>query len=369
MMTPEETTEQPLWRKEADAHKRAMPLQRLLGNGMDYADAVELYRLADNGTPWHKAGEQLGQLSRQRGDETLADGHRSSAKTWYLNAAACYRVGQVPLPDGDEKRRLYTELITSYRAGIELMEPPGEHVGIPWKAGTLWGWLLRPASAIAPPTVVTFGGFDGWREEYHHGATYLLERGVAVLLVDGPGQGETRLFGGLHLDRDFVDAFRAVIDHVLAEPRLGEAIGLWGNSMGGYLAAAVTSADSRVGACCVNGGTVRPAEFPERFPRMATKAQQLLGLEDPAAAVAELSRLHLQPRDLSRIACPLLVLHGTPDQVFLVENARALFDGAASEDKTWREWSDGDHCLYNHSTEKHTLIGDWFADRLSRGTS
>ena len=29
------------------------------------------------------------------------------------------------------------------------------------------------------------------------------------------------------------------------------------------------------------------------------------------------------------------------------------------------EWPDGDHCIYNHSHEKHTLVADWFTDRLT----
>ena len=47
-----------------------------------------------------------------------------------------------------------------------------------------------------------------------------------------------------------------------------------------------------------------------------------------------------------------------------IENARALYDGAAATDKTWSEFPDGDHCIYNHSHDKHTRIADWFADRL-----
>jgi hypothetical protein len=27
-------------------------------------------------------------------------------------------------------------------------------------------------------------------------------------------------------------------------------------------------------------------------------------------------------------------------------------------------FDDGDHCIYNHSHEKHCLIGDWFLDVL-----
>ena len=72
----------------------------------------------------------------------------------------------------------------------------------------------------------------------------------------------------------------------------------------------------------------------------------------------------LTPEDLAQLTCPLLVLHGTPDQVFLIENARALFDQAGAADKTFREWIDGDHCIYNHSHEKHVTVADWLADRL-----
>ncbi|MGP3945895.1 MULTISPECIES: hypothetical protein [Streptomyces] len=57
-------------------------------------------------------------------------------------------------------------------------------------------------------------------------------------------------------------------------------------------------------------------------------------------------------------------LYGSLDRVFLAGNARALYDSAASPDKRWAEWPDGDHCLYNHSHEKHVLVADWFADRL-----
>lgn len=355
----------PPWRKEAEAHKRAMPLQRLLGNGMDYADAVELYRLADSGTPWADAGATLGEADVQRAEEAMNAGHLVTARSWYLSAAACFRVGQVPLPDTRQKRSLYRKLIDIYAAAGQLFNPPAEHVGIPWGGGTLWGWLLRPAGAVAPATVIVMGGFDGWREEYHVGATYLVDRGIAVLLIDGPGQGETRLFGGLVMDKNVTHAFAAMIDYLSADPRLGSQVGIWGNSMGGYLAAATAAADPRVAACCVNGGTVRPAEFPERFPRMIAKVEPLLGITDPGAALDALRGHQLHPTDLAQLHCPLLVLHGTPDQVFLVQNARALFDQAASTDKTWHEWPDGDHCIYNHSLEKHTIVGDWFADRLS----
>ncbi|MGC0370223.1 alpha/beta hydrolase family protein [Microbacterium sp. SLBN-111] len=356
----------PPWKAEAEAHKRAMPLQRLTGNGMDYADVVELYRLVDDGTPWSDAAERLGDVNRARAEDAVDAGHRATAISWYRAAAACYRVGQVPLPDdAEQKRRMYRKLIDDYGAAGALEDPPVEHVEIPWGSGALCGWLLRPRGVPAPATVIIMGGFDGWREEYHVGATYLRDRGIAALLVDGPGQGETRLFQGITMDHDVDAAFSAIIDYLIADGRVGSTVAIWGNSMGGFLAALVASRDPRVAACVVNGGTNRPAEILDRFHRFTAKIQPLLGIDDPEAATAAMNEYVLTPEDLQRLTSPLLVLHGTPDRVFLVENARALFDAAGAEDKTFLEWPDGDHCIYNHSHEKHVRVADWLADRLA----
>ncbi|MBV8786115.1 MAG: prolyl oligopeptidase family serine peptidase, partial [Mycobacterium sp.] len=221
-------------------------------------------------------------------------------------------------------------------------------------------------AAEPPPTVIILGGFDGWREEYQPGAHALLARGMACLLLDGPGQGETRLFGGLYMDpASPTAAYSVALDVLLDDPRVSNVVGIWGNSLGGYLAATAISAEPRFAACCINGGTVRPAELPERHPRFITKVQAMYGLSDPVQALRALENATIDAAGLTRIHCPLLVLHGTPDRVFLVENAHALYTGAASRDKTWKEWPDGDHCLYNHTAEKHALVGDWFADRLA----
>jgi len=354
----------PSWMGEVRAHQRAMPLQRLIGNGMDYADVVELYALAESGVPWAQAGEQLGDRNRERGRAAERAGHLLSAQQWYLFASACYRTGQVPLPDGEPKLRLYRKLIDTFGAAGELADPAWEHIEIPFADNALCGWLMLPHTPTPPPVVIVVGGFDGWREEYAVGAQALLGRGIACLLLDGPGQGETRLFRGMYMNAHFTDAYSAVVDHLIKEPRVGDRIGIWGNSLGGYLAARAAATESRISACCVNGGTIRPAELPERYPRFITKVQALYGISDRDEAFRVVEEATVEESALALLRCPLLVLHGTPDQVFLVENARALYDGAGSTDKTWREWPDGDHCIYNHTAEKHILVGDWFADRL-----
>jgi alpha-beta hydrolase superfamily lysophospholipase len=361
--------DEPPWAAEAAAHRRAMPPQRLLSGGMEWADATGLYAAVDAGVPWHEAARDLGDANRERAEAALSAGRLNTAKSWFLCASSCYRFGQVPLIDWQaDKRTMYRLLIESFGRAAALHHPPIQHIEIRWHGRRLYGWLIRPPENSLPPVVIQIGGFDGWREEYYNNACYLRDRGIASLLIDGPGQGETRLFGRVHLDSRVADAFRAVVDFVVTDSRVSDCIGIWGNSMGGFLAALAATRDPRIAACCVNGGTVRPAEILDRYPRFISKVQALLGMADPAAARDTINRLILAPQDLQALRCSLHVVHGTPDRVFLIDNARKIYDHAGSQDRTFSEFPDGDHCIYNHAHERNCLIADWFAERLaSRG--
>jgi alpha-beta hydrolase superfamily lysophospholipase len=351
--------------KAGKALKRAMPITRLVGNGMDYADAVELHALVDAGIAWHEAAARLGDRNLARAWDRFEHGHRHSARSWFFLASACFRFAQVPLADADpRKRTVYRRMLDAFRRAGELSDPPFEHVELPWRHGRLSGWLIRSEHASPHPFVIQLCGIGGSREEYEVGSRYLLERGLSAFLVDAPGQGETRLFGGLHLDEHVIEAVRALIDVVVTEPLCDGRVGVWGNSAGGWLAALAATADARVAACCMNGGTDRPTEILDRYPRFIGEVQQMTGCSEPEDARDVVDRMTIDPQRLRGLHCPLHVVHGTPDQVFRVEGARRIYDGAPSIDKTLTEFPDGDHCVSNRSHEKHMLIADWFADRL-----
>ncbi|MBI0331242.1 alpha/beta hydrolase family protein [Burkholderia plantarii] len=352
-------------RKELDSHRRAMPLQRLICNGMEYADAHALHAMVGTGVPWIDAGEWLAERNLARAREALAAGHVVTARSYFYYASACLRFAQVAIPrDTRRKQDLHRQMVDAFGAAASLADPPIRKVEIPWADGALSGWLMRPTVEGKVPAVIQFGGFDGWREEYHRGAEYLVERGIAVLLLDLPGQGETRLVHRVYLDLSVQNAVSAVIDR-LGELSLDDsAIGVWGNSMGGYVAAAAAIADQRIVACCVNGGSPTPVELADRFPRYVEKLQALTGLDDANRALHLVRRMDLSER-LGGLRCSLLQLHSVPDQVFLLENARRIHDLAASRDKRLVVWDDGDHCIYNHSHEKNTLVADWFLDQLT----
>src|SRR3954447_16347928 len=91
--------------KAAKAHKRAMPIARLVGNGMDFADAVELHALVDEGVEWHAAATRLADRHLSQARRALVRGHRQTARSWYLLASACFRFGQAMLADDNPRKR------------------------------------------------------------------------------------------------------------------------------------------------------------------------------------------------------------------------------------------------------------------------
>ena len=287
----------------AKAAKRAMPIARLAGNGMAYPDALELHALADAGVAWNHGAERLGDRNLARGHDALVRGHRHSARSWFFLASACFRFGQVVLPDADpRKRALYRRMLDAFEQAGGLHEPRFERIEVAWRHGTLSGWLMRARPSSPCPVVIQMCGIGGSREEYEVGCRYLLERGISAVLLDAPGQGETRLFGGLHLDEHVVDAITAILDVVVADPGCDGQVGLWGNSAGGWLAALAAAADRRIRACCVVGGTDRPTEIVDRFPRFIAEVQQMTGQSDPDEARDVLHRMALDAERLRRVS-------------------------------------------------------------------
>jgi 2,6-dihydroxypseudooxynicotine hydrolase len=53
------------------------------------------------------------------------------------------------------------------------------------------GYRRLPAGSQRPPCVILLGGLDTTKEDYQVVNDLCVERGLATLAFDGPGQGET----------------------------------------------------------------------------------------------------------------------------------------------------------------------------------
>ncbi|WP_196053618.1 alpha/beta hydrolase family protein [Paracoccus lichenicola] len=141
--------------------------------------------------------------------------------------------------------------------------------------------------------------------------------------------------------------------------------GIWGNSLGGTLAALAAATGTFFDAVCANSGSAQPSEAGERFPRFLDKIAAMMGTADRARGTDMLARLDLSER-LPDLSCPLLVLHGGNDTLFSQQNVRKIHDLAGSRDRTMLVWDDGEHCLYSYAAERNAIVAGWFRTRLER---
>ncbi|MER6162820.1 prolyl oligopeptidase family serine peptidase [Streptomyces sp. NPDC001868] len=341
------------------AQHRAMPFTRLTDCGMDPADARRLLADTTAGIPWQDAATMIADVQLERARVSEAAGHRTTARQAYRFASGALMFAQMAYQsDTAEKRDLYAR----HTAATAALAPGVERVEITHRAGVLSGWLCLPPTGAAPATVIVWGGLSGWGAAYLPVADAYTARGLACLLAEGPGQGESRLRHGLYVDERVTEGFARFVDLVEADPRLGGAIGVQGISFGGLFAAHLAAADPRVGAVVVNGAPAAPT-----VPEYRTAREQMaavVGTDAPDRVTEVMDALRFDP-DKHRITCPLLLLHGGQDPLARYEDQEPFLRAADPAAATVRIWPDGEHTLYNHAAERDALTGDWFTDHLT----
>src|SRR5712672_137951 len=151
-------------------------------------------------------------------------------------------------------RDAHLRSVDCYKAALPLMRPTGERVAIPFEGKTLYGILRRPAGASErPPVAIMAPGLDSTKEELHAYAEPFLARGIAILAIDGPGQGEAEY--DIPICGDYERAAKAVCDWIEERNDLdAKRIAIWGVSLGGYYSPRAAAYEKRIRACIALSG-------------------------------------------------------------------------------------------------------------------
>ena len=258
----------------------------------------------------------------EQGWQAKADGHFPEARDHYYIAACFYTNAMWAVYEDGNPRRLgwQEKKRACYDKFILYAGRPIERVELPYQGKSIQALLHLPTGIKAGekvPCVMYIPGMDGVKEDTPATGDPFIERGFAVLAIDGPGQGETRERGITCTASNYADAGKLACDYLARRPEIdAERIGIMGSSMGSYWAPRVVAEDKRFKACAVSGVCMEPGQyaiFNMSSPTFKLNYMYMSGYDEEAAFDDFAKTLTLKGVT-SRITCPYMVVAGEDDE-------------------------------------------------------
>src|SRR5499433_3640547 len=317
----------------------------------------------------------------------FGDGKTASGAQYLQRASAYYHVGERFLqPKSEKGLDAFMRGVRCFRdAAKHFKRPRVEHVEIPYEGASLPALYVHAESQSGKvPAVVFFDGLDVTKEiQYFKGVPDLVARGIACLIVDGPGNGESVRFRDLPLIAETERYATAAYDYLAGRPEIDATrIGVIAISLGGYYAPRAASLEPRF-ACCIAWGAQWDyhAIWAKRLDELASgkvlslsvppeHLQWVLGVSNQAAALKKLEAFRIDGI-VQKMTCPFLLLHGAGDEQIPLSLAEKCFAAVGSKQKTFkvfeREEGGFHHCQVDSITIAVHYMWDWIENVLKPG--
>jgi 2,6-dihydroxypseudooxynicotine hydrolase len=337
-------------------------VHRMLADGIHYRDMMDIRAATPDWQGWPKAWSQKAAEAEQRGDAALAKNATRTAAAELARAALYYHYAQYMLFDDlGLKKQIHDRKVAAFLKAAPLLAPPIERVEIPFDGIRMAGYFRLPPGVEKPPCVILLGGLDTTKEDYLTVNDLCVERGLATLAFDGPGQGETQF--AMLWRKDFERAVIAAIDYLQSRPEIDrDRIGIIGRSMGGFYAPKTAALDARIKALVAWGAMYHLrnlADVPEHTLRGFLYVSASTTIEEGKGFYA---CIDLEPY-AAKIACPMLVVHGGLDAITPLDNATRLVAEARGPVETLI-FPDSIHCCHDRAHVVRPAMADFLARNL-----
>jgi len=353
------------WAWWPDREDLSVEFTRLLGAAQEGGSTVAECRVTasridlSDDRSWFREWKRIADVSYERGNAALCQGHLLTAKSNWLRAINYYQSAAFPLERDSRDRQAVIEAMRHCaRDYLRHCTPRGEAVLIPWPSGyPLEAYFLPAPTANGPaPTIICMGEPGQRKEEYlYKVARYARERGMSLLAVDLLGAGPDSRFEDVVGRSDLEMTIGHVMDYLVERPDVdSNRIAILADGWGSSFVARGIAFDDRFAAAVCDGGVWDLHERAFLMGRAPVAAEFL-------------------PQGFSRVArnikCPVLI--STGERSWLTpERVRELYDGlkADGRDVTLKIFTNGETAAMQGHTDNPTLaneyIFDWISTRL-----
>lgn len=335
---------------------------------------ARMKKFDDIGPEFGREGRRREEMARRFEDQ----GRFVSAGENYFIASLLFASAQWPYFDiNDEDLEWERRMIDTYNKFIEYAPHPIERINIPFQDTALSAFLHLPApdadNAAPFPCVLHIGGMDGSKENmvalYGDSA---LTRGMAVLALDGPGQGETRNRGVTISSDNFAAATETVVDWLTQKPEIDQdRLVIRGSSFGTYYGTvAAAGLKDRIKGYCGTGVCQEPGcdtIFNTASPTFKVRFMFMAGYEDEDAFDDFRQEFDLR-KIADGISAPYMIVAGQADQLSPIQHTYDLFE-LINAPKRLVVYQDANHSIANASSaelgeNRDSLVYDWLRDRV-----
>jgi 2,6-dihydroxypseudooxynicotine hydrolase len=341
---------------------------RFTVNGVTVADFERVTAGLEHWSDWCAAWVAAGAEHEALGRAALAEGRLRSAGEHLAQAAVYHHFAKfVFVEDPAQMRAAHERAVACLDDALPHLDPPGRRVEMPFEGSRLVGILRLPragSSGAPSPVVVLLPGLDSTKEELRSTEATFLDRGLATLTVDGPGQGEAEY--DLPIRGDWSPVAETLWTTLGELPEIDRSrLGIWGVSLGGYYAPRVAAALGERATACVS--LAGPFNFGECWPGLPQLTRDTFRVRSGAATdeeAREIAHTLGMESAAADLVAPLLIVFGRRDRLIPWEQALRLRDAVAGPVELLM-LEEGNHGCANVAPWHRPRTADWLAARLA----